>query len=319
MDSKVEMRKVLSDVLIEMAKKDDRICVVTSDSRQIGGMQQFSEEFPNRFFNVGIAEANMVGVAAGLAVSGRKPFAFAFSPFITRRCLDQIMVSGAYSHLNIVLCGLNPGVLSEINGGTHQAYDDIGAVRSIANLRIVEPVDRTQLKSLIPVIIEQDGPVYLRFDRSAAPDEVNPEDYQFVLGKADLLRDGSDLTIIANGLMIAPVLEAREILAAEGISARVVNMHTIKPADAECITACARETGAILTVENHNIIGGLGSAVAEVLSEQCPVYLTRVGIKDRFGEVGFKPYLMKALEIDTASIVRGAKDVLRKKNARNPG
>ena len=302
MENKVELRKVFCDNLLELAATDDRICIVNSDSRQISGTAAFEQAYPERSFNVGIAEANMVGVAAGLAVSGKKPFAHAFGPFMTRRVLDQLTISLAYSKLNAVLVGISPGIVAEVNGGTHQGYDDVAAVRGIANTTIVEPFDGVQLKQMIPALLEVEGPVYLRYDRSAMPDFYGP-DYQYQLGKADVLREGSDVTIISNGIMLVQCLEAAEQLAAQGIQARVLNMHTIKPIDEEAIIKAAAETGAIVTVENHNIIGGLGSAVAEVIAEQAPCKMRRVGIRDRFGEVGDRAYLRKCLGIDTPNIV----------------
>lgn len=302
MEEKLEMRKVFCDTLIELAKTDDRICIINSDSRQISGTLAFEQAYPDRAFNVGIAEADMVGVAAGLAVSGKRPFAHAFGPFMSRRVLDQLTISLAYGKLNAVLVGLSPGIVAEINGGTHQGYDDIAAIRGIANTTIVEPFDGVQLRQMIPALLDLDGPVYLRYDRGMTPTYYGP-DYHYQLGKADVLREGSDATIISSGIMLAQCLEAAEILQEKGISARVINMHTIKPIDQEAVIKAAQETGCIVTVENHNIIGGLGSAVAEVVVEHCPVSMRRVGIKDRFGEVGDRAYLRKCLEIDTPNVV----------------
>lgn len=297
-----ELRKVFCDTLIEMAAKDDRICIINSDSRQISGTLAFEQAYPERSFNVGIAEANMVGVASGLAVSGKKPFVHAFGPFMTRRVLDQMTISLAYGKLNAVLVGLSPGIVAEINGGTHQGYDDVGAVRSIANTTVVEPFDGVQLRQMIPQLIELEGPVYLRYDRSATPDFYGP-DYQYQLGKADTLRDGRDATIISAGIMLRQSLEAAQLLEEQGMKVRVINMHTIKPVDAEAVIRAAEETGRIVTVENHNVIGGLGSAVAEVLAENTSCKFKRIGIQDRFGEVGDRTYLRKCLGIDTQNIV----------------
>lgn len=302
MEEKLEMKKVYCDTLIELAKTDDRICVVNSDSRQISGTLAFEQAYPDRAFNVGIAEADMVGVAAGLAVSGKRPFAHAFGPFMSRRVLDQLTISLAYSKLSAVLVGLSPGIMAEVNGGTHQGYDDIAAVRGIANTTIVEPFDCVQLRQMIPTLLDLGGPVYLRCDRGMTPTFYGP-DYHYQLGKADVLREGTDATIISSGIMLTQCLEAAELLQEKGISTRVINMHTIKPIDQEAVIKAAEETGCIVTVENHNIIGGLGSAVAEVVVEHCPVPMRRVGIKDRFGEVGNRAYLRKCLEIDTPNIV----------------
>ena len=306
MESKVEMRKIFCDTLIDLAKADERICIVNSDSRQISGTRDFEQAYPDRAFNVGIAEANMVGVAAGLAVSGKRPFVHAFGPFMTRRVLDQLTISLAYSKLNAVLVGLSPGIVAEINGGTHQSYDDIAAVRGIANTTIVEPFDGMQLRQMIPALLDLDGPVYLRYDRAVAPCFYG-DDYRYQLGRADILRKGSDVTLISSGIMLTQCLEAAQILKENGIEARVLNMHTIKPIDQEAIIQAARETRGIITVENHNIIGGLGSAVAEVLAENYPAPMRRIGIRDRFGEVGNRAYLRQCLGIDTGDIVKAAK------------
>ncbi|GAA6392864.1 transketolase family protein [Lawsonibacter sp. OA9] len=305
MESKVEMRKIFCDTLIDLAKADERICIVNSDSRQISGTRDFEQAYPDRAFNVGIAEANMVGVAAGLAVSGKRPFVHAFGPFMTRRVLDQLTISLAYSKLNAVLVGLSPGIVAEINGGTHQSYDDIAAVRGIANTTIVEPFDGMQLRQMIPALLDLDGPVYLRYDRAVAPCFYG-DDYRYQLGRADILRKGSDVTLISSGIMLTQCLEAAQILKENGIEARVLNMHTIKPIDQEAIIQAARETRGIITVENHNIIGGLGSAVAEVLAENYPAPMRRIGIRDRFGEVGNRAYLRQCLGIDTGDIVKAA-------------
>lgn len=305
MESKVEMRKIFCDTLIDLAKADERICIVNSDSRQISGTRDFEQAYPDRAFNVGIAEANMVGVAAGLAVSGKRPFVHAFGPFMTRRVLDQLTISLAYSKLNAVLVGLSPGIVAEINGGTHQSYDDIAAVRGIANTTIVEPFDGMQLRQMIPALLDLDGPVYLRYDRAVAPCFYG-DDYRYQLGRADILRKGSDVTLISSVIMLTQCLEAAQILKENGIEARVLNMHTIKPIDQEAIIQAARETRGIITVENHNIIGGLGSAVAEVLAENYPAPMRRIGIRDRFGEVGNRAYLRQCLGIDTGDIVKAA-------------
>ena len=287
--AKEDLKKVFCDTLIEMASADDRICLVNSDSRKYTATQDFDKAFPERSFDVGIAEANMVGVAAGLAVSGKKPFTQSFGPFMSRRVVDQVTISLAYSKLNAVLVGVSPGIQAEVNGGTHQGYEDIGVFRPVANMTIVEPFDGVQLRQMLPELIKLD--------------------YKFVLGKADTLREGKDVTIISSGVMLTQCLEAAEVLANQGVQARVINMHTIKPIDADTVVRAAKETGAIITVENHSVIGGLGSAVAEVLAEQCPCKMHRLGIQDRFGEVGDRAYLRKCMGIDTTDIVDAALNI----------
>ena len=204
---------------------------------------------------------------------------------------------------------MSPGFVTEINGGTHQGYEDIAAMRGVANMTIVEPYDGVQLRQMIPALLELDGPSYIRYDRVVTPDCYGP-DYQYQLGKADVLREGKDITLISSGVLLTQCLEAAEVLKEKGVEARVLNMHTIKPVDREAVEKAARETGRIVTVENHNIIGGLGSAVAEAVVETCPVPMRRVGIQDRFGEVGDRAYLRKCLHIDTPDIVAAACELL---------
>lgn len=309
MENKQEMKKVFCETLVELAKTDDRICIVNSDSRNISGTLAFEQAYPERSFNVGIAEANMVGVAAGLAVSGKKPVCHAFGPFMSRRVLDQATISLAYSGLSAVLVGMSPGFVTEINGGTHQGYEDIAVMRSVANMTVVEPYDGVQLRQMIPALLALDGPSYIRYDRVATPDFYGP-DYRYQLGRADVLREGSDVTLIASGVLLTQCLEAAEALKEKGVQARVLNMHTIKPIDREAVEKAARETGRIVTVENHTVIGGLGSAVAEVVVETCPVPMRRIGIQDRFGEVGDRAYLRKCLHIDTPDIIAAVNELL---------
>lgn len=309
MENKQEMKKVFCETLVELAKTDDRICIINSDSRNISGTLPFEQAYPERSFNVGIAEANMVGVAAGLAVSGKKPVCHAFGPFMSRRVLDQATISLAYSGLNALLVGMSPGFVTEINGGTHQGYEDIAAMRSVANMSVVEPYDGVQLRQMIPALLELDGPCYLRYDRVATPDFYGP-DYRYQFGKADVLREGSDVTLISSGVLLTQCLEAADALKEKGVQARVLNMHTIKPIDREAVEKAARETGRIVTVENHTVIGGLGSAVAETVVETCPVPMRRIGIQDRFGEVGDRAYLRKCLHIDTPDIVAAVCELL---------
>ncbi len=312
MENNVEMRKVFCDTLIDLAKEDPRIVVLNSDSRQISGTKPFEDAYPDRIFNTGIAEANMVSVAAGLAASGKKPFVHAFGPFMTRRCFDQTVISLAYAGLSAVLVGLSPGIMAEINGGTHQGYEDIAVMRTVPGMTVVEPLDGVQLKQMIPALVALDGPAYLRYYRGVTRDYY-PEDYRFRLGKADVLYEGNDVTLISSGIMINFTLKAAEALASKGIGARVVNMHTIKPLDKEEVIRGARETGAVVTVENHTVIGGLGGAVAEALCEEYPVPLKRLGILDRFGEVGNMAYLRGCMGIDTENIVEAAMQLIKYK------
>lgn len=307
-----EMRTVYCETMIALAKEDPRIVDLEADLTGAHGMKPFKAAYPDRSFNVGIAEANMVGVAAGLSACGKIPFVHSFATFASRRCFDQIAVSVCYAGLNVKIVGSDPGVGAELNGGTHMALEDMGIMRTLPGMTIFEPTDSVQLRKALPAVARHVGPVYIRLFRRKA-EKVFDDDYVFTLGKADLLREGSDVTIIASGVCVANALQAAEVLAAEGVSARVLNMHTVKPVDAEAVLRAAEETGAVVTAENHSVIGGLGSAVAEVLAEGRPVPLERVGVKDHFGQVGKAPYLMGVFGIAPADVARAARKALARK------
>lgn len=307
-----EMRTVYCETMIALAKEDPRIVDVEADLTGAHGMKPFKAAYPERSFNVGIAEANMVGVAAGLSACGKIPFVHSFATFASRRCFDQIAVSVCYAGLNVKIVGSDPGVGAELNGGTHMALEDMGIMRTLPGMTIFEPTDSVQLRKALPAVARHEGPVYIRLFRRKA-EKIFDEDYVFTLGKADLLRDGSDVTLIASGVCVANALEAADMLAAEGVSARVLNMHTVKPVDAGAVLRAAEETGAIVTAENHSVIGGLGSAVAEVLAEGRPAPLERVGVKDHFGQVGKAPYLMGVFGIAPADVARAARRAIARK------
>lgn len=307
-----EMRTVYCETMIALAKEDPRIVDLEADLTGAHGMKPFKAAYPERSFNVGIAEANMVGVAAGLSACGKIPFVHSFATFASRRCFDQIAVSVCYAGLNVKIVGSDPGVGAELNGGTHMALEDMGIMRTLPGMTIFEPTDSVQLRKALPAVARHEGPVYIRLFRRKA-EKVFDEDYAFTLGKADLLREGSDVTIIASGVCVANALQAADMLAGEGVSARVLNMHTIKPVDAEAVLRAAEETGAIVTAENHSVIGGLGSAVAEVLAEGRPAPLERVGVKDHFGQVGKAPYLMGVFGIAPADVAKAARRAIARK------
>lgn len=307
-----EMRDVYCRTLIELAEKDDRIVVLDADLMKSMGMIPFMEAFPERTFNCGVQEANMIGVAAGLSATGKVPYAHSFGPFATRRCYDQVFISGAYARLNVRITGSDPGVTSAYNGGTHMPFEDMGIMRNIPYMTIIEPTDSVMLKNIIIQLAGLYGMFYVRLLRKNAI-KIYQEGSSFDIGKAVLLKDGRDVTVFATGIMAAETLEAARILAAEGISARVVNMFTIKPIDKEMVIKCAEETGAIVTAENHNILNGLGSAVSEVLGEYIPVPIERIGVKDAFGEVGPESYLKERYEMTAADIVKKAHKVLERK------
>ena len=307
-----EMRTVYCETMIALAKEDPRIVDVEADLTGAHGMKPFKAAYPERSFNVGIAEANMVGVAAGLSACGKIPFVHSFATFASRRCFDQIAISVCYAGLNVKIVGSDPGVGAELNGGTHMALEDMGIMRTLPGMTVFEPTDSVQLRKALPAVARHEGPVYIRLFRRKA-EKVFDDDYVFTLGKADLLRDGSDVTIIASGVCVANALQAAAMLAGEGVSARVLNMHTVKHVDAEAVLRAAEETGAVVTAENHSVIGGLGSAVAEVLAEGRPAPLERVGVKDHFGQVGKAPYLMGVFGITPADIAKAARKALARK------
>lgn len=301
----MEMRAVYAECLAALMTEDRHVCVLDADLSKASGTRGLYERFPNQMFDCGVAEQNMASIAAGLASYGFKPYIESFTPFATRRICDQIAISISYAKSNVKIVGTDPGISAELNGGTHMSMEDIGVLRSIPGVVIFEPVDDIQLRAAMPVINAYDGPVYIRLFRKELP-RVFGEDYKFDLFKADTLREGSDLTVFVSGMLTHDVLTAAEQLAADGISCEVVNVHTIKPIDRESVIAAAKKTGAVLTVENHNVIGGLHSAVLEALAEE-KLPVCAVGVQDRFGEVGKLPYLREALGLTVENIVATAK------------
>ena len=302
-----EIRQALAQSLTERAKTDDRIVVLDADLMSCHATKCFKEAHPDRFFNVGIAEQNMIGIAAGMASMGKVPFTYSFAPFATRRCYDQIFISVAYADLHVKMIGSEPGVAAEVNGGTHMPFEDMALMRAIPKMICFEPTDATMMEKALPEIIEKPSAVYVRMFRKKAA-KIYDGSLDFKLGKAITLKDeGKDVTLIASGIMVERALEAAEILAEQGIGARVVNIHTWKPIDVEAIRESAKKTGAIVTCENHNIYGGLGSAVAEVVVRECPVPMQMVGINDEFGQVGKNAYLSEVYHITKDDIVAAAK------------
>ncbi|MHB1392408.1 MAG: transketolase family protein [Clostridia bacterium] len=308
----VEMRKAHCEALMEAAAHNDKIVYINCDLSSSMGMTDFAKSFPERSLNIGIMEANGVGIAAGLSDTGMIPFFHSFAIFATRRAYDQIFLSCAYAGLNVKIVGGDPGITATYNGGTHMAFDDVGMLRGIPGVNILEPTDSVMLKSLIPQMIDRYGVDYLRFPRKQNI-QIYEEGSVFTVGKAVVLREGTDVSLIASGIMVSEALQAAILLEAEGISARVVDMFTIKPIDRDCIMECVEKTGVIVTAENHSIYNGLGSAVAEVLveSQACP--MERVGVQDQFGEVGEQNYLMERFGLTAEAICEKAKKVLRRK------
>ena len=312
----VAMRDVYCNTLIELAEKDKRIVVLDADLMKSMGIVPFLKKYPDRAFDVGVQEANMIGVAAGLSATGKIPFAHSFATFATRRCFDQVFLSCGYARLNVRIIGSDPGITAAYNGGTHMPFEDMGIMRNIPDITILEPVDTVMLKDLIKQTKDRYGVFYIRLLRRNAV-KIYEEGSSFEIGKGIELKEGKDVTIIATGIMVNESLKAAEILEEEGILARVVNMFTLKPIDKEIIIRCAEETGALVTAENHSILNGLGSAVAEVLAENIPVPLERVGVKDLYGEVGPVDYLAKRFEMTAEDIVLKVKKVIERKDKKH--
>lgn len=309
----IEMRAVYAQTLIELAEADNRIVLLESDLMKASGTGCFKERFPERFFDLGVAEANMVGVACGLSAGGKIPFATSFGCFASRRTYDQFFLSANYAQQNVKLTGTDPGISAAYNGGTHMPFEDAGIMRNIPNLIVFEPCDPVSLRKLIVKNIEHYGSTYMRLHRKFIAD-VYAQDEEFELGRAKVINDGNDVTIIACGAIMVPeAIKAVEELSKEGISAALIDMHTIKPLDNEIVLEYAKKTGAIVTCENHQIINGLGSAVAEVLSENHPTPLRRIGINDQFGEVGTQSELQQKFDLTAARIVRTVKEILTQK------
>lgn len=310
----MEMRKVMADWLDAKLATDDKIVVLDADLARANGTLSLLKKYPDRMIDVGIAESNMASIAAGLSSYGYKPFIYSFCPFVTRRICDQVTISIAYAGQNVKIVGTDPGIAAAFNGGTHQSQEDIGVMRSIPGMVIYEPADGAQLAKALPSIYEYDGPVYIRLFRKV-PDATyfEKEDYQFDLFKADVMKEGSDVTLFASGVEVKEAMEAAEILAAEGIKAEVINVHTIKPIDKETVLASVNKTGCAVSCENGNVVCGLGSAIADVLAEEYPAPMEYIGTKDHFTEVGKTNYLIKKYKMDAASIAGAAKKVMLRK------
>ena len=297
-----EMRLAYSDALIERGRVDERICVVEADLMGSSSTGRFQKLFPERTIDVGVAEANMIGVAAGLAAMGKIPFTHTFTPFASRRCCDQVTLSVAYARMNVKMVGSDPGICAELNGGTHMSFEDMAIMRNIPGMVVCEPVDSVQLRKLFGQIVDHVGPVYMRLFRKA-PWKVFDESAEFTLGKACTLKKGRDATVFATGIMVKEALDAAETLAGEGVDVEVVNIHTLKPLDTQAVLESVARTGCCVTAENAFAINGLGSAVADCVCAARPCPVLRVGVDDRFGEVGKLDYLQSALRLTAADIV----------------
>ena len=309
----MEMRQVLASELEKLMAQNENIVLIDADLSKPNGLAGLKNRFPDRAMDIGIAEQNMACIAAGMSSYGIIPFISTFTPFATRRICDQIAVSCSYAKQNVKIIGTDPGISAEFNGGTHMSMEDIGVLRSIPQIVVFEPVDNNQLKKALPQIVDYYGVVYIRAFRKETPD-IFDESCDFDLFKASKIKDGKDLSIFCSGLMVHETLIADKELKSHGINAEIINIHTIKPIDRFAVTESAQKTGAVLTVENHNIIGGLKSAVCEVLMEECPVPLRAIGIEDKFGQVGKIPYLKKEYNMRAEDIVNKALEVLKLKS-----
>lgn len=306
----MEFRQALSKELSRLMKQDESICVLDADLAKPNGTSPLYKEFPDRTFNVGIAEANMIGVAAGLAASGLKPNVFSFAPFSTRRALDQIMISVCYAKQNVKIWGTDPGITAETNGGTHMSFEDMGVLRSIPTMTIFDVVDAKQLEQAVEQIENYNGPMYIRTPRKTRPD-VFDSSYKFELFKADVINEGTDITIIASGTMVYEAKEAVEELKKEGITAELISANFIKPLDEATLLKSINKTKKVLTCENHNVIGGLHSAVCELVCRNISVNVYAIGVKDQFGQVGKYNELLEAYHMTKQDIINKVKEILK--------
>lgn len=306
LDNKIATRESFGKALVELGKENENVVVLTADLAGATKTSLFEKEFPDRFINVGIAEQNMIGISAGLATTGKIPFASTFAMFAAGRAYDQIRNSVAYPKLNVKICGTHAGVTVGEDGATHQMLEDLSLMRSIPNMTVLCTSDDVQTRWAIKEMAKIDGPVYIRLARVATPVIYN-ENQKFEIGKMVQIGDGTDATVFATGVEVAEALKAKEELEKENINIRVVDVHTIKPIDREMIIKCARETKKLITIEDHSIIGGLGTAVCEVLSEECPTKVVRMGMQDRFGKSGKAEQLLKYFKLDSQAIIEEIK------------
>lgn len=307
-----EMRAVYCQTLQELARENDRICILDADLVGSSGVKPFFQEFPDRAVDCGIQENNMIGVAAGLSAAGMIPFAHSFGPFASRRCVDQIFISCAYAKANVRIVGSDPGVTAAYNGGTHMPFEDMGTLMSIPRITLVEPTDSVQLRWLLQTLEKEYGVYYIRLLRKNAVG-VFEAGSQFQLGKLARLREGADAAVVCSGIMVGEALKAAALLEQEGIRIAVLNAFTWKPMDDETLAEYARSCGCVVTAENHNILGGLGSAVANSLSRSCPVPVEMVGVEDEFGEVGTEDFLRRRFDLTAEHIVRAVRAAMARK------
>lgn len=310
MSNKIATREAYGKALVKLSNINENVVVLDADLSKSTKTAEFKAVAPERFINMGIAEANMMGVAAGLSTCGKIPFVSTFAMFAAGRAFEQIRNSICYPHLNVKVCATHAGLTVGEDGATHQSVEDISLMRSIPGMTVINPCDAVETEAAILAIANYEGPCYVRLGRLAVNVINDEKNYKFEIGKGITLAEGTDVTIVATGMMVDLALQAKEELAKDGISARVINIHTIKPIDSELLIKAAKETGAIVTAEEHSIVGGLGSAVSEVVSEEYPVPVLKVGIKDAFGESGKPNELLEKYGLTTQTIVEKAKKAI---------
>lgn len=304
---KIATRESYGNALVELGKEADNLVVLDADLAEATKTGTFKKAFPDRHIDCGIAECNMMGIAAGIASTGKVPFVSSFAMFAAGRAFEQVRNSVGYPHLNVKIGATHAGISVGEDGASHQCNEDIALMRVIPGMVVINPSDDVEAKAAVKAAYEHEGPVYLRFGRLAVPVINDRADYKFEIGKGVTLRDGKDLTLVATGLCVSGALEAAQQLAADGVDARVINIHTIKPLDQELLIKAAQETGKIVTIEEHSVIGGLGGAVAELLSEKCPTKMLRIGVEDTFGESGPAVGLLEKYGLDAAGIYKKVK------------
>ena len=304
---KIATRESYGNALVELGAEHDNLIVLDADLAAATKTGVFKKAYPDRHIDCGIAECNMMGIAAGLSTTGIVPFASTFAMFAAGRAFEQVRNSIGYPHLNVKIGATHAGISVGEDGATHQCNEDIALMRTIPGMVILNPADDVEAKACVKAAYEYNGPVYLRFGRLAVPVINDRPDYKFELGKGVVLREGKDVTIVATGLCVSSALEAAEKLAADGIDAKIINIHTIKPLDEELIVAAAKETGKVVTVEEHSVIGGLGSAVCDALAEKCPVPVKKIGVQDVFGESGPAAALLAKYKLDGEGVYEQVK------------
>ena len=310
---KALMKDVFASVLAELFEMDPDVVYLDADLMNSMGTTGLRKKNPDRAIDCGVQEANMVGVAAGMSAAGKKPYVHTFGPFASRRCFDQMFMSVAYAKNSVRIIGSDPGVTAAFNGGTHMPFEDVAMYRAVPEAAVIDIVDSVQFRDILISTKDRPGVTYIRTPRKNCIAVYEPGS-KFEIGKAQELRDGTDVTIIAAGIMVAEALKAANILKEEGISAQVVDSVSIKPLDEETVIACAKKTGAVVTAENANVIGGLGGAVAECLAKNCPTIMRFVGVEDRFGQVGAENFLREEYELTPEKIVKMAREAVEKKN-----